>query len=90
MSKNLNHYTSSNFWQCYNKLPLNIQKIADKQYQLLKENPQHPSLNLKRIGDLWSVRLTKNYRALGTNESQSILWFWIGDHKKYEQILAKL
>jgi hypothetical protein len=64
MSKTLNHFTTSDFWENYHSLPLTIQKVADKQYQLLKENPNHPSLNLKKIGDLWSVRVTKNYRAL--------------------------
>jgi hypothetical protein len=90
MSKNLTHYTSFSFWQCYNQLPLNIQKIADQKYQLLKQNPQHPSLNFKRIRTLWAVRVTKNYRALGAEESQGILWFWIGNHQKYEQILSTL
>lgn len=90
MSETLNHFTTSDFWENYHSLPLTIQKVADKQYQLLKENPHHPSLNLKKINDLWSVRVTKNYRALGINESEGILWFWIGDHKKYEQILSNL
>ncbi|HEY9702143.1 MAG TPA: hypothetical protein V6C58_06840 [Allocoleopsis sp.] len=90
MSETLNHFTTSNFWQNYHQLPLTIQKIADQKYQLLKQNPYHPSLKLKKIGDLWSVRVTKNYRSLGINESEGILWFWIGDHQEYEQILSNL
>ena len=89
MSTNLNHFTTSNFWQCYHNLPLKIQKIADEKYELLKNNPNHSSLKLKKIGDLYSVRVTKNYRALGINETECILWFWIGNHRKYEQILSK-
>jgi hypothetical protein len=90
MPKNLTHYTSYSFWEDYNKLPLKIQQLANQKYQLLKQNPQHPSLNLKRIRSLWSVRVTKNYRALGVDESDGILWFWIGDHQSYEQILSTL
>jgi hypothetical protein len=30
---------------------------ADKNYALLKENPQHPSLQFKKIGRFWSVRV---------------------------------
>lgn len=73
MSENINHYTSSSFWQSYYKLPPNIQKIADQKYQLLKENSRHPSLKLKRIKSLWSVRVNDNYRALGVDESDGIL-----------------
>lgn len=88
MSETLNHYTSSSFWQSYYKLPRNIQKIADQKYELLKQNPRHPSLKLKRIRKLWAVRVTKNYRALGFDEGDGILWFWIGDHQEYDQIIS--
>ncbi|MGI0479464.1 hypothetical protein ACN4EE_01605 [Geminocystis sp. CENA526] len=90
MPENISHYTSSSFWQSYYELPLKIQKIADQKYKLLKENSRHPSLKLKRIRTLWAVRVTDNYRALGVDESDGILWFWIGDHDRYEQILSDL
>jgi hypothetical protein len=48
MPENINHYTSSSFWQSYYKLSSNIQKIADQKYELLKQNPRHPSLKLKK------------------------------------------
>jgi hypothetical protein len=31
--------------------------VADKNYELLKANPRHLSLQLKRIEELWSVRV---------------------------------
>lgn len=89
MPKNLTRYTSSSFWQSYNQLPLSLQKLADQKYQLLKQNPRHSSLKLKKIRNLWAVRVSKNYRALGFDESDGILWFWIGNHDQYEQILSK-
>ncbi|WP_425590791.1 hypothetical protein [Cyanobacterium sp. DS4] len=64
--------------------------MADQKYKLLKENYRHPSLKLKIIRTLWAVRVTDNYRALGVDESDGILWFWIGDHDQYEQILSDL
>ncbi len=35
------------FWHTYNELPKEIQRLADKNYQLLKVSPFHPSLHLK-------------------------------------------
>jgi hypothetical protein len=43
---------------------------------------------LKKIRELWAVRVTKNYRALGFDEGDGILWFWIGNHQEYDQIIS--
>ena len=48
----MKHYTSSDFWALYRKLPAEIRELADKNYELLKANPQHPSLHFKRIEEL--------------------------------------
>ncbi len=45
--------------------PAAIRELADKNYELLKENPRHPLLQLKRIEELWSLRVGKRYRAIG-------------------------
>ncbi len=49
MWSNLIHLTTSQFWQLYSQLPKNIQELADKNYELLKENPKHPSLHFKKV-----------------------------------------
>jgi hypothetical protein len=54
---------------------------------LLKENPKHPSLHLKRVGKYWSVRIGMKYRALGVEIEEGLLWFWIGTHAEYDRIL---
>ncbi|ACB53290.1 hypothetical protein cce_3942 [Crocosphaera subtropica ATCC 51142] len=59
------HYTTRRFWQCYSALPKEVQKTADQCYNLLKIDPSHPSLHLKKVGKYWSVRAGRNYRALG-------------------------
>jgi mRNA-degrading endonuclease RelE of RelBE toxin-antitoxin system len=82
--------TLPRFWQAYNKLPKDIQTLADKNYELLKNNPLHPSLHFKKVGKrkkLWSVRITDNYRALGLEKPEGIVWFWIGTHSDYDAIL---
>ena len=85
----MKYFTTPEFWECYHQLPREIQELADKNYELLKENPKHPSLRLKQIGSLWSVRVGKKYRALGFDKPEGILWFWIGSHGNYDAILTQ-
>ncbi len=59
------HKTTARFWSCFYALPLPVQELARKNYELLKENPKHPSLHFKKVGKLWSARIGRNYRALG-------------------------
>jgi hypothetical protein len=81
------HHTTPHYWECYHSLPEKVQKIADKNYLLLKQNPKHPSLHFKKLkDDLWSVRITQDYRALATEVDHLFLWFWIGSHKEYEHL----
>jgi hypothetical protein len=54
----LNHFTNPDFWARYHKLPDNIRRRADAAYALLRENPRHPSLHFKKVGDFWSARVT--------------------------------
>jgi mRNA-degrading endonuclease RelE of RelBE toxin-antitoxin system len=85
------HFTLPRFWQHYRQLPKEVQETADKSYELLKADPRHPSLHFKQIGGakkLWSVRVGKHYRALGSEKPQGIVWFWIGPHAEYDKLLA--
>nr|WP_309697989.1 hypothetical protein [Armatimonas sp.] len=83
--------TTPRFWEDYNALPKEIRDVADKNFRLLEESPEHPSLQLKRIDELWSVRAGIRYRALGIDdpeEDNTILWFWIGSHAEYDKLVA--
>lgn len=84
----MKHVASPGFWALYEALPPEVRKVADKNYQLLKANPQHPSLRFKRIGSLRSVRIGQHYRALGYDVGDAVLWFWIGTHAEYDRLLA--
>jgi hypothetical protein len=35
----MKYLAGPSFWECYDKLPEQIQKLADKNFSLLKENP---------------------------------------------------
>ena len=84
----MNHYTSSDFWDLYWKLPAEIRDLADKNFELLKANPHHFSLQLKRIEELWSVRVGRHYRAIGIDAPDGIQWIWIGSHADYDKSIA--
>ena len=69
-------------------LPDKIQKLADKNYQLLKADPTHPSLHFKKVGRFWSVRVGIHYRAVAVQRDADFVWFWIGHHSEYDRIIA--
>ncbi len=81
------HYASPAFWSMYKALPNYVKKVADKNYEILKLNPNHPSLHFKKIGRYWSVRIGIHYRALAVSVKDGLLWFWIGSHADYNQII---
>jgi hypothetical protein len=81
------HNTTKRFWKCYDALPEEVQRVANQNYELLKTDPSHPSLHFKKVGDYWSVRAGKGYRALGVETPKGISWVWIGSHAEYEKLL---
>lgn len=83
----MKHKTASGFWKCYEHLPIDIQDLADKNFLLLKDNPAHPSLQFKKVGKVWSVRIGSNYRAIATQIEEGYLWIWIGTHSEYDKLL---
>ena len=63
------------FWSAYRALSSPVQEQARRAYLLFKENPAHPSLQLKKVGDrepIYSARVTRDYRALGLMDGGGI------------------
>ena len=83
----VNHFATPDFWFQYRQLPPQIQELADRNFEILKENPRHPSLRLKRIGPLWSARVGISYRTLGRERPEGVVWFWIGSHAEYDKLI---
>lgn len=83
----MRHFATPAFWDAYRKLPKSVRILADKNYKLLKTNPQHPSLHFKKVGRFWSVRIGMRYRALATEIDEGLLWFWIGSHADYDGLI---
>jgi len=81
------HLASPRFWRHYRELPEAVRKLADKNFELLKADPHHPSLHFKKIDRLWSVRVGAHNRALGLEGGENIIWFWIGSHADYDKLV---
>jgi hypothetical protein len=84
-------FAASRYWRCYESLPERIRRLADKNYALFCDDPWHPSLWFKPlVGDVWSVRVGRDYRALCRRDGEVLRWFWIGTHQEYDQIVRQL
>jgi hypothetical protein len=85
----MKHRASPRFWRHYRALPDELQQLADRGYQLLLQDPRHPSLHFKRIGRLWSVRVGLHHRALAVERGEELVWIWIGSHAEYDLLLRR-
>ena len=81
------HRTSNRFWNLFENLPEGVQIVARKNFELLKNDPSHPSLHFKKVGKLWSVRAGINHRALAAQEGADFIWVWIGPHDEYRRLI---
>jgi hypothetical protein len=80
--------TLPSFWEAYAALDESYKKRARKAFHLWMQNPFHPSLHFKCINveeDIWSVRISLRFRAVGIWEADTVTWFWIGSHAEYER-----
>lgn len=84
------HFADPDFWRHYRDLPEAIRLLADRNFALLRQNPDHPSLHFKRVkgrDGLWSARVGRDYRALAVEIDDGLQWFWIGNHAEYDRLI---
>jgi hypothetical protein len=82
--------TLPSFWNAYHQLDDETRRRACKAFHLWRDNPFHPSLHFKCVNseeDVWAVRITRGYRALGILDGNTVTWFWIGGHDAYERLI---
>jgi hypothetical protein len=77
------------FWKTYHLLPPDIREAARSTYKKFEQNPAHPSLHLERLRSdprFWSVRVTRNYRAIAQRFDGDLwVWVWIGSHADFDR-----
>lgn len=86
-----NIYYGDSFLKRFNKLPLEIKKLADNKVEIFKNNPLHPSLRLHmlkgRFAGSWSISLSKNYRIVFERKANGdILFLSVGSHDVYKYL----
>jgi hypothetical protein len=75
----MRHFASPASWGAYKKLPKTVRKLADKNYALLKADPNHPSLHFKKVaatGQCGSAFVTGRLRPTLT-----AIWFGSGSDR---------
>jgi mRNA-degrading endonuclease RelE of RelBE toxin-antitoxin system len=74
-------------------LPADVQRQAERAYQLFRQNPRHPSLSFKAVptagDDMYSAHVGERYRVLGKLVGDTIYWTWIGSHEAYNRIVKQ-
>lgn len=89
----MNSRTTRRFRQLFAALPAHVQRQARDAYRLFRQNSSHPGLHFKQVHPdppMYSARVGISYRAVGTRDGDTIIWFWIGSHAEYDQLLAQL
>lgn len=79
----MGHRASPDFWFHYRRLDHDTRALADKCFELLENDPRHPSLRLKKVGKVWSARIGRNHRAVAIEVPDGLFWTWIGTHDDY-------
>jgi hypothetical protein len=85
--------TTARFRSLFSALPPNIQLRARRAYRLFSADPHHPSLHFEQVHPtrpIFSVWVGLGYRALGVRTGETVIWFWIGSHADYDQLLRTL
>ena len=83
--------TTKKFRVSFARLPKEVQTQARVAYRLFKQNPSHPSLRFKKVHSrlpIYSARISKDYRAVGQLDGDTVIWFWIGSHADYDKLLS--
>lgn len=86
-------HTTERFRKAFANLPKEIQHQAKDAYKQFRHDPFYPSLRFKRIHSakpIYSVRINIECRAVGVQNENEIVWFWIGLHNDYIKLLARL
>ncbi|MCY3728263.1 MAG: hypothetical protein OXF97_04585 [Nitrospira sp.] len=85
--------TTRDFRNRLDALPASVRRAAREVYRQFQVDPRHNSLQFKQVHPrlpIYSVRITKKYRAVGKRDDKGMLWFWIGSHADYEQTLKNV
>ena len=85
--------TTARFRKALANLPGPVQEQARAAYQQFQKDPWYRGLRFKQVHGtlpIYSARVGLHYRALGERQGDdTIVWFWIGSHAEYDQLLRR-
>lgn len=80
------------YWRHFDELPTDVRKLAERNYELWKNNPNHPSLRFKQIHPdrpVFSFRVGMRHRTVGVRaEDDRIVWFWMGSFEHFRKLVG--
>ena len=82
----MNSLITPSFREAFRKLPPDIRERTRRAYQEWRANPG--ARRFKRVGEDVSVRIDRDYRAVGYIENYNVHWYWIGKHDEYDRLLG--
>ncbi len=85
--------TTRRFRDAYKRLPEHVRRRAREAYQRFKSDPNHRSLRFKKVHatePIYAARVGLGYRALAVVDGDVAVWFWIGTHADYDQLLRTM
>jgi hypothetical protein len=57
------------------------------------KDPFYPGLQFKQVHStkpIYSVRIGIGWRAVGIRNGETVVWFWVGSHAEYDNLLSQL
>lgn len=85
--------TTAQFRKLFADLPEQAQELTRQAYRQFIEDPRHPSLRFKKVHPelpIYSARISQDYRSVGQLDGDTVVWFWVGSHAKYDRLLRRL
>lgn len=82
----MNSLVTPSFREAFRRLTPDMRERTRRAYQEWRTNPS--ARRFKRVGDDVSVRIDRNYRAMGYVEGDTVHWYWVGKHDEYDRLLG--
>ncbi|MCK4939026.1 MAG: hypothetical protein KAR80_01960 [Rhodospirillaceae bacterium] len=81
------------YWETFDDLPIDVKKLAEKNYKLWKESKNSPGLRFKQIHKtlpIYSFRVGMKHRTVGVEtDDDKIAWFWVGSFETFNKTIGE-